>query len=230
MSMTEVEPVYGETPERDDLHDPALYRALSRPAVASLVLGVLSLAALLFPTLLILPAAGVLLAGIAIRSIKRYPDEWSGLTIARLGYALCGLMLVGGIALHATVYAMEVPEGFQRISFYDLQPDDDQPDMPIPSEAVNLDGQKVFIKGYVYPDGQQSNIKRFVLVPDRGTCCFGGQPKLTDMIEVTLRDPHRIRYSYQLRKLAGTLRVDTRLKPVSGLGGVYYQLDAEYVQ
>ena len=62
------------------------------------------------------------------------------------------------------------------------------------------------------------------------TCCFGGQPKLTDMIEVTLRDPRRVNFSYARRRLAGILKVDPRLKPISGLQGVYYQLDADHVK
>ena len=60
---------------------------------------------------------------------------------------------------------------------------------------MELNGKKIFMKGYVYPDGQRTNIKRFVLVADLGTCCFGGQPKLTHMVEVTLRDPYRVEYS-----------------------------------
>jgi hypothetical protein len=105
----------------------------------------------------------------------------------------------------------------------------EHPQLPVSPKALELNGKKVFIKGYVYPDGRQSNIKRFVLVPDMGTCCFGGQPKLTDMIEVTLTDPDRIKYSFQKRKLAGELLVDTQLKPVTGLGGVYFQLKAHVV-
>ncbi len=63
-----------------------------------------------------------------------------------------------------------------------------------------------------------------------GTCCFGGQPALTDMIEVTLRDPLRAKFSYQRRKIAGVFSVDKTLKEVSGLTGVYYQLDADYLR
>jgi hypothetical protein len=63
-----------------------------------------------------------------------------------------------------------------------------------------------------------------------GTCCFGGQPKLTDMIQVTLQDPLRIRFSLTRRHLGGTFRVDGRFKPISGLRGVYYQLEADYVK
>jgi hypothetical protein len=132
--------------------------------------------------------------------------------------------------LHGVAYATEVPEGFQRISFADLQPVREAPQLPVSPRALELNGQKVFLKGYLFPDGQQSNIKRFVLIPDLGTCCFGGQPKLTDMVEVTLRDPLRTVFELRKRRLAGTLIVDTRLKPVSGVNGVYYRMDAEYVR
>ncbi|MBW3598309.1 MAG: DUF3299 domain-containing protein [Planctomycetes bacterium] len=229
MSLTDVEPTFRDAPAQAGFESVAQYRTLNRLAVWSVALAILSVAAFLFPTLMVLPAVGAVLGLVAIRSIKRYPEEFSGLLAARIGAAACAAAFVGAVATHATVYALEVPEGYERISFYELQPDDD-PQSPIPPEAKALDGKKVFIKGYVYPDGQQNNIRQFVLVPDRGTCCFGGQPKLTDMIEVTIRTDDRIKYSYQMRKLAGVLRVDDRLKPVSGLGGVYYQLDAEYVK
>ena len=62
------------------------------------------------------------------------------------------------------------------------------------------------------------------------TCCFGGQPKLTDMIEVTLKDPLRIKYSFGRRKLAGVIRVSPDKKQVAGLDGVYYRVDADYVR
>jgi hypothetical protein len=82
----------------------------------------------------------------------------------------------------------------------------------------------------VYPGDKRKDLRQFILVPDKGTCCFGGNPKLTDMIEVTLQDSLRVNYSFRKRGLAGTLRVDTTTKPVNGLGGVYYQLEADYVQ
>ena len=214
----------------DDEDDVQIYRAVSKSAVMCLTVGLLSGAALLFPLLLPLPVVGLVLGLVALAKLRRYPEELSGRTAAMLGIALNVVLLVGGVALHSVVYATEVPEGFQRISFAELQPVPEAPQMPIPPNTLELDGKKVFIKGYVYPDGQQYNIKRFILIPDMGTCCFGGQPKLTDMVEVTLRDPLRTIFERRKRRLAGTLTVDTRLKPVSGLGGVYYRLDAEYVR
>ncbi|MCH5375242.1 MAG: DUF4190 domain-containing protein [Planctomycetes bacterium] len=206
------------------------YRPLSRAAVASLIIAILSFSALAASLLVVLPLIGLVLGIIGFRTVRRYPDEFTGRGMAIAGIIVNSVLLLGGTALHAAIYATEVPDGCVRISFADLQPNRQRPDLPVSPEAVELDGKRVFIKGYVYPDGQQYNIKRFVLVPDMGTCCFGGQPKLTDMIEVTLRDPYRVVFERRKRKLAGVLRVDTSLKPVSGLGGVYYQLDADYVR
>jgi hypothetical protein len=172
----------------------------------------------------------LLLGIVAYRNIRQYPQELTGKPMALAGAGLSAIFLVTGTSLHAYDYATEVPEGYQRISFANLQPVPQHPELPVSPESLQLHGKKVFVKGYVYPDGQKNNIKKFILVPDMGTCCFGGQPKLTDMIEVTLEGPNRIAYSMRKRKLAGILHVDTSLKPVSGLTGVFYQLEADHVE
>lgn len=206
------------------------YRALSKAAVTSLVLALFSIAALLFAELLVLPLAGLALGIVALRNMRRYPDEVSGKPIALIGTVGCALLLVGGSALHAVTYATEVPEGYERIAFNSLKSPPRAPDFP-PAEALQLDGQRVFLKGYIHPsvDGMGA-IKKFVLVPDLGTCCFGGQPPLTHMIEVTVTGKQHVEYSQRKRKLAGVLHVDRRLKPITGLQGVYYQLEADYVK
>lgn len=220
--------IFEDTQEYDeDIHP---YRALSKSAVFCLVLGLLSFTALMAPVMLVLPVLSILLGLVALANLRRYPAELSGRLAALIGLALSVVLLIGGSVLHGVAYATEVPEGFQRISFADLQPVREAPQLPVSPRALELNGQKVFLKGYLFPDGQQSNIKRFVLIPDLGTCCFGGQPKLTDMVEVTLRDPLRTVFELRKRRLAGTLIVDTRLKPVSGVNGVYYRMDAEYVR
>jgi hypothetical protein len=50
------------------------------------------------------------------------------------------------------------------------------------------------------------------------------------MIEVTLTGNKTVRSSYKKLKLAGTLKVDTQIKPIKELQGVYYQLKADYLQ
>ncbi|MFO0915464.1 MAG: DUF3299 domain-containing protein [Pirellulales bacterium] len=213
----------------NDSHDYSQYRSLSFLAISASIWGVLSLSAFLFVPLLSIAVVGVLVAALAMRNVRRHADEVSGMGLARAGMALSLVSLIGGGLLHSYVYATEVPDGYQRISFVELQPDPMHPQLPIPPAAKSLDGQRIFVAGYVYPDGQKSGIKRFVLVPDMGTCCFGGQPKLTDMIEVTLKDPLRTSYSLQRRRVTGVLKVDESKKPVNGLDGVYYQLEADRI-
>jgi len=206
------------------------YRAVSKSAVICIALGLISLSAWLTAYALFLPVIGTVFGLIALNAIRRYPDELTGRAAALIGIVMCVGTLFGGSALHAYTYATEVPEGCIRISFADLQPDPETPEMALPKRAFELNGKRIFIKGYVFPDGQQYDIKRFILVPDMGTCCFGGQPKLTDMIEVTLRDPLRVEFARRKRKFAGIFKVDGTLKPVSAVGGVAYQLDADYVR
>ncbi len=214
--------------EDQDWDDYQPYRAVCRAAIGSFVIGVFGLLALAAPLMVIVPLFGLFWGWRALATIRRYPDELTGRGLAWTAVALNGLLFVGGSTFHAVVYATEVPEGAQRISFRELQPARDAPDLPVPPRALELDGEHVFIKGYLYPDGQQNNIRQFILIPDLGTCCFGGQPALTDMIQVTLQEPLRARFSLRRRSVAGILRVDTELRPVSGLGGVYYQLDADH--
>ena len=205
------------------------YRALSKTAVVSLLLGVMSIVCLVFPSALILPLLSLILGVSAVKSILRYPAELTGFPVAVLGTLVGGALFVGGTAFHVYDYLTELPEGYERVSFFALKAESGQPDEPT-ARALELNGKRVFIKGYMYPDGQSARIKTFVLVPDLGTCCFGGEPKLTHMIEVTLDGPSGIDYSMRKRKLAGTLKVDKSLKQVNGLTGVYYQLVADYAK
>ena len=204
------------------------YRAVSKLAIASALLAVLSLLAFIAPLALLFALLGVITGSLSLWKIRCYPLELTGKSLAIVGTVVSALTLVGGVSMHTVIYLTEVPDGYHRIAFSALKSDGKR-DVPPPA-ALELDGKRVFIKGYVYPDGQQFDIKQFVLVSDLGTCCFGGQPKLTHMIQVTLANPLRTEYSYKQRKLGGILKVDKRPKPVSGLQGVYYQLEADYLR
>jgi hypothetical protein len=200
-------------------------------AILSLLLALASPIVALFVILLPVPALGLLCGLLALRQIRRYPQELTGKVPALIGVIVSAVSLAAGIAGHAYAYATEVPDGYSRISFQDLQPETRQLVSTVPSRAMALDGQKIFIKGYVHPsvDGL-GEVRQFILVPDMGTCCFGGTPKLWDMIEVTMTDGDPVKYSRRKRKLAGILKVDPNLKNVEGFGGVLYTLQGEYVQ
>ena len=211
----------------DELYQP--YRSVSKMAVISLLLTVFALTGLLFPALLSAAFVAVLLGFLGLRNLRRYPDELTGKTAATLGIVGGALLLIGGSAMHTYIYMTEVPEGYQRISFGDLQPRDEG---SMPTLPFELDGKRVFVKGYVHPGvSDMGEIRNFILVPDMGTCCFGGQPKLSDMIEVTIVGEHGLRYAQRKRKLAGTFHVTNRLKKVvGGLDGGFYELEADYAR
>jgi Domain of unknown function (DUF4190)/Protein of unknown function (DUF3299) len=185
------------------------YRSISRAAIMSLVLGFASIGGLGFSSLLILPVVGLVLGLVALSTIRRYPMEYTGGRIAATGIVLCTLLFVVGASWHTYDYLTEVPPGYIRTGFWELQPDVDRPELTVSPKSLELSGKSVFIKGYVHPGvASRGKVDRFILVPDMGTCCFGGDPKATDMIEVFVPDPaNRLAYSRKRVKLAGKFEV-----------------------
>lgn len=207
-----------------------VYQSVSQSALASLVLGGLGLSAFFFAPMIALPATGLVFAYIAYAAFRKFPDEYLGRPLATVGATLCGLTLIAAPAWHTYVYMTEVPDGYERVDFGAFLSDPGKPDIPT-QFAIDHNGEQIFIKGYIHPTSMDSlQAKRFVLVPDLGTCCFGGQPPLTHMIEVSLTGDQYATRSYRRQRLAGTLRVNPGLKPIEGLTGVFYQLKADVLK
>jgi len=211
------------------------YRELSSLAVVSAVCGALSLGLvfliqLLDPILFALfPALGIVLSIRALRQLREVGPEMSGGPLAWAGGTVSALALVGGWATQAYIYATEVPPDCVRLSYAQLQPADHEPPGTIPPSAEEFQGKRVFIRGFVYPAVDQvSGIRRLILCRDNGDCCFGGQPKLTDMIEVTFRPNITYTFNAAPLRVSGTFRIQ-RGVALHGLGQVFYHLDeAEY--
>ena len=202
------------------------YRALSGAAVMSLALAFLSALALFSLYLAVIPISGVLFGLYAVLQIRKHPSELTGRGVAIAGMILSFSLLVASVSVASYVYATEVPRGYERIFYSQLQPEEGKIGQKIPPLAEDLDGKKVFIKGYVFPGKQRQGIKSFLLVRDKGDCCFGGNPKLTDRIQVTLADPERLRFDPYLHKIAGTFRlVKDPGQAIDAGGEVYYHLD-----
>ena len=216
--------------EIESLEEYAQYRALSIPAVLSLMLGMFSLLAIAITALLFVPLIGLVLGIVTTRRLRDRTHEFSGRGLAITGTILSCIALVVGIGVSTWTYATEVPEGYQRITFNDLQKDDMRPDLPFRESALQLDGKRVFVKGYVLSSEKRSDLSSFILVPDLGTCCFGSQPKLNDMIEVKLKPPLKTGFTYFRRKLAGTMTVDQRYKRADGVDGGHFKLEVDYLR
>jgi hypothetical protein len=205
------------------------YRALSTAAVASLIVGLMSCLALLDWLLLAVPLIGIVLASLAYVKVKRHRDELSGKGLARAGLALSAVFLVTGTTRLSYVYVTEVPTGYERVSYADLQPDPAEAGQKVPPGALELEGKRIFIKGYIYPGREKDGIRQFLLVRDQGDCCFGGNPRITDRIQVTLVDPLRLRYQPRLHKVGGTFHVEPSTAIGAG-GAVFYHLKADYLE
>lgn len=204
---------------------PFEYKALSSAAVSAFATSVLSCLALLDWWLALIPLVSITLAIYALRLIRDRAGELTGSPMAKIAIVLSIFFLVVGWSRLGYIYATEVPEGFSRIGYALLQPEEGITELIIPQTALALDGQKVFIKGYVYPGAHTNGIRRFLLVRDQGTCCFGGDPKLTERIQVSLSDPEGMTYTAGICKVAGLFRVEVNTMAVDGPGGIIYHLD-----
>jgi len=207
------------------------YRSLSRAAIASLVLFFLALPGLLptFEPLLALAIFGIIAGVVAISTVRRYPHEYSGGLLGQVGLMLNAFLLVGGTSMHTYIYMTEVPDGYSRVAFYELQMPESMPDGPT-SRAAELDGASIFLKGYIHPSSGSGLLNRFVLVPDLGTCCFGGEPRSSSMIEVILPRGQSVQAGLMRRKLAGKFELNRfNTSPDKFENPVFYRLKADLV-
>lgn len=220
----------GVAPAFDEVALP--YRTLSRSAIMAAVLAAVSSLGFIFPPLLLLAAVGLVLGVVAWTTIRCYPNEYIGKPVAMLATFTSLIILTGGTAWHIYDYSTEVPDGYERVTFSELQPNIEKREYPVPKRAFDLQGKPIFIKGYIHPGVDSlGRVTHFVLVPDMGTCCFGGQPKMTDMVEVKIVDgAPGVKYSTRRVKLAGKFALGQQQQEVIGLKDVVYHLEANHVK
>ncbi|MDX1961909.1 MAG: hypothetical protein SFX18_02070 [Pirellulales bacterium] len=205
----------------DDWQD---YQPLSLLAVGSVVVAVLGLLTFIEPLIGVVPLIAGGLACFALRSISQSNGEMRGGVYAMLGLGLAAVGLVGGLGYHVYVYATEVPTGFVRLNFADLQPDERNPQGWY-ENLKSWDGKDVFLKGFIYPGEKKQGLTAFLLCRDKGDCCFGGNPKITDRVLVLLDGKEGINFSEFLQKFTGTFKLSNQ-KAVDASGEVLYVLEA----
>lgn len=215
--------------------DPSLenefnYRPLPPLVPVSASFVIFSLAAFAWDLFLVIPVVGTILAILAWRQVAASQGAYSGEGLARATVILLPAILLAAIGLHAYSFATEVPEGFRRVSFASEISEkgfiNDNGRLKVPDEVAVLAKEPVFLKGYMYPTKQAHDLKSFVLCKDSGDCCFGGQPKITDMIYVQMAEGKTIDYRTGLVSVAGNFKISPTLDP-TGLQPVY-RIDCDY--
>lgn len=221
--VVHTEPAFA--PEVDDYNPADDYRTVSTSAIAGLALGVLSPLALIDWWLGLIPLAALAMSIAGWRQTSKYPREYTGKWIAIAGFVLALASLGAGQARLWTVYVNELPPDHVRVDYSELQPHKGDAPNTIPPEAIALNGKKMLVKGYMYPGQRKQGVTQFLLVRDQGDCCFGGNPKVTDRIQVSLTDPAGCNFHGGLFKVAGTFRIQPVGDAVDAKGLVFYHLD-----
>jgi hypothetical protein len=130
-----------------------------------------------------------------------------------------------GVWYQIHMYNTEIPKGFQRFSFSrDISEKFkrvQQGDVKSAEDIQAIDGQKIFLKGFMYPVQQQTGLTSFVLVKDSDKCCFGGKPALEDMITVYMTGSKTAKYYSGRVAVAGTFRLNQKFSGASELESVF---------
>ncbi len=204
---------------------PANYQALDSLAVASVVLGCLSILTALHWSFMLLPLVGAALGWASQRRILQAPAEWSGLQVARTGIGLSiGLWLLGS-GIYFTAESREA-YGYTRVFYEDLQPDPSHPTEFLPQKALDMQDRKIYLKGYMQPRRQQTGIKEFILCPSTGDCPFCiPDPRPTEKVRVILQGDLTTSYTTREIGVGGRFRVDAN-DPT----GVPYSIEADLLR
>jgi hypothetical protein len=115
-----------------------------------------------------------------------------------------GVPLPGGprVLIPTRQFPKVGPEGVIRVSFDDLdllKILNMDPVVPAATEMLpgwlrDLSGQRIRLRGFMYPTFTATGLEEFVLARDNEICCFVRQPKIYDMVHVNLRPGTTTRY------------------------------------
>lgn len=179
----------------------------------------------------LLGAIGIVIAFIAVvvslsglLVIARSEGMYGGRVMGIIAFVVSLTFGMLGVVSQVYAFNTEVPEGYTRVSFardvsakgfvfedgkYALHPD-----------VAALIEKNIFLKGYMYPQRQKEGLRQFLLLKDTGECCFGGQPKPTDMILIKMKQEKGARYRTGRVAVSGTLKL-TKDRTPEGLQPIY---------
>lgn len=104
----------------------------------------------------------------------------------------------------------------------------------MPEWMKNLDGKRVRIRGFMHPQSvfQEAGIARFVFCRDTGVCCFGPNPTIYYLIEVTMKKGTTTRYiDNHPFDVVGTFRIQlSQIKETGEIFQLYHINDADVIE
>lgn len=166
---------------------------------------------------------------VADRQSSDAPVSAASVTTAGTASPAAPLAQPGGIKLLVPKqeFRVEGPDQALRVSYDDLDLLKILNMEPVPVDATNffpewlskLNGQPVRIRGFMYPTFESSGIEQFVLARDNQICCFGRDPKVYDLIFVTMKPGKTTDYiPNRPFDVVGTFRIDLQAEGGKPLG------------
>lgn len=109
-------------------------------------------------------------------------------------------------------------------------------DLPkqMPEWLKKLNGQRIRLRGYMHPQSafQEDGLKRFVLCRDTSACCFGPNPTIFYLVEVTMKSGTSTSYiDNKAFDVEGIFRIKPEvLEGTDEVDRFYYLEDAQVVK
>jgi len=208
---------------------PIRYRAVAPAAVLSVVCGAVSIVVFFHWLAVVVPICGLVFGWRALKQVERSVQETTGAGLALGGMALSASMgLLGGV-LYLWTGRYEVPIGYKVITFDELLPDPNNP-LEVPPALNKLEGERVFVRGFMFPGRQVANLKEFILVPSLGHCNFCSKRlRSTEMIQVVMGGDLRAQYTSKMTRVGGRLKIDHEAYKIP-YGSLPITIECDYVK
>lgn len=104
---------------------------------------------------------------------------------------------------------------------------DERKQQPFPEHILALEGKELILRGFMLPDVDFENLKKFHLVRSLWGCCFGAPPGPNEIMRITLSGKG-IDYTYKTLEVRGVFR--TVFEMTDGLLDDIYRLEATSVR
>lgn len=100
----------------------------------------------------------------------------------------------------------------------------------MPEWLKQLNGQRVRIRGFMFPTFEAEGLEQFVLARDNQICCFGRDPKVYDLVQVDMKAGKTTNYIPATRPFDVVGRFQIKMVYEDGKPfGLYYIDDAEVI-
>jgi hypothetical protein len=205
------------------------YRPDSVLAVISACAAPIAVSALMWPAMLTLAAASMILGCVAFWRLQTMKSVVAGVRVAATGLGLSVICLFGGSAWHWHQYAIEVPPGYERIDLSRiLAPRIDAPPVDqvlgqnrrrvdrsdrrttgtLAASVLALDGRRVAVKAYMDPPTSITPAGEFT-ISSRRWSGFGSTPIPGEHLVVQLKAGADCEFAAKPVVVSGVFRVVT---------------------